>query len=63
MRDTRWGALCFGCGVLALLAGLLLVAKNAHSNDGSPVGWLLVALGIFAVLGTVGILSGAFRED
>ena len=62
MRDAKWGAVAFALGAGSLLLGMVLIAGSAGSNDGSPIGWFLVAAGIFALLAMLGIVSGAFRD-
>jgi hypothetical protein len=39
-----------------------LVEQHANSNAGSVDGWILIALGIFGVIGALAYLSGAYNE-
>jgi uncharacterized membrane protein HdeD (DUF308 family) len=62
LNTIQASGLSVGVGVLALLAGVLLVVTSSNSNDGSPVGWFLVACGAIGVLTAVAIFAGAYRE-
>jgi FAD/FMN-containing dehydrogenase len=55
----RWFSLLLGLG--AVVAGGLLIERSSGSTAGSPLGWILVAIGIFWSLGTLAIVSGASR--
>jgi hypothetical protein len=57
---AQW--LAAGLGTLSLLIGGLLVKRAGTSTAGSPLGWLLIALGIVGLLIAVGIVAGAYRE-
>lgn len=60
---SRWALiLSLLLGVLALLAGTLLIARSASSYTGSPGGWFLVAAGIIGILTAFGITVGAYNE-
>ena len=64
VRITSFQAtwLAAGLGVICLLLGFLLVAKNASSYSGSPVGWFLIACGVIGLLTALAIVAGAYRE-
>ncbi len=45
-----------------LLIGVYLVLKTSHSNNGSPVGWLAIVVGLLALLVTFGLVIGFYDE-
>jgi hypothetical protein len=62
LNTVQASGLSVAAGALALLSGLLLVLKSSNSNDGSPVGWFLIACGVIGVATALAILAGAYSE-
>jgi hypothetical protein len=60
-RDWRV-PITFFAAVGSVLLGALLIAANSNSNDGSPVGWVFLALGICAALVSIGMDAGVYRD-
>ncbi|MGH2409607.1 MAG: hypothetical protein ACRDFX_13420 [Chloroflexota bacterium] len=56
----RYAGIAALAGVIFFLLGGLLIARTAHSNDGSPIGWFFLALGVLGVLSVLAILAGAY---
>jgi hypothetical protein len=60
IKNGRW--LLAGLGIIAVLLGGLLIQRSGSSTAGSPLGWVLVALGIIGVLVAFGIMVGAYGD-
>jgi uncharacterized membrane protein len=60
-RLSMFASLVFGLVVLA--GGFLLARKTATNDNASLVAWLMIALGIVALMAAFAIWAGAYDRD